>query len=284
MRRHRRGFTLIELLVVIAIIGILMALLFPAVMSALGSADDTQCQSNLRQLAESVIAYCTDHQGRFPLYATKNRAGSAGDWLYVKNSGYNDVTSGVLIRQNYIGGQVGTGDDPKGLLYCPVDASRGHPRPATVLKLYHRPEESSGSFTEIDPISYVINASITWDDYEWSNESLTKVRSRNLSDFDATDFLFIEQSAGVDPEPDSRFDEAYMTPHSNKYALTNRHHGGGFVSCMDGHVEWFAWEDFRDGMNKIGGSHWYYEKPERPQGTPDGVVSDEEVAARWNPG
>jgi prepilin-type N-terminal cleavage/methylation domain-containing protein/prepilin-type processing-associated H-X9-DG protein len=65
-RNERSGFTLVELLVVIAIIGILVALLLPAIQAAREAARRTECKNKLRQLAVASLNYETAKK-EFPL-------------------------------------------------------------------------------------------------------------------------------------------------------------------------------------------------------------------------
>lgn len=99
--KTRNGFTLVELLVVIAIIGILVALLLPAVQKARASARRMQCSSRMRQVGIGLHGFANTHNGRLP---------------EVRGHGFPDEESWIFTLAPYL-------EDVDQMRICPDDVA-----------------------------------------------------------------------------------------------------------------------------------------------------------------
>ena len=95
----RRGFTLVELLVVIAIIGMLVALLLPAVSAARARMRQATCMNNLSQIGKAIVTYESSKQ-RYPGYVEPVKAVGENGIHYLKLEGNNFSNSGFVKADN----------------------------------------------------------------------------------------------------------------------------------------------------------------------------------------
>lgn len=128
--RHRHGgFTLVELLVVFAIVGILIALLLPAVQMARESMNRTQCTSHLKQLCFAMHGYHDVHKA-LPLNTSfthdvgplsRSRSWMQGILPFIEQTALHDeIVPGLGIQANRAAAEYSVS-----LFSCPSDGSSG---------------------------------------------------------------------------------------------------------------------------------------------------------------
>lgn len=127
--RNHKAFTLIELLVVISIIGLLAAILLPAMRSAKDMARRVACASTLRQVGVGLVSYLANNKDKLP-YASLMPSVSPAPLLQDR-----PIYISYVLRST-------TGKDPE-VFHCPNDQT-GAARPAPNMgKSYFESELSS---------------------------------------------------------------------------------------------------------------------------------------------
>ena len=126
-RRH--GFTLVELLVVIAIIGILIAMLLPAIQAARESARRANCSSNLKQWATAMLLHADRNSEQLPPSAVTRGSNHGVSWIGVlwpvmeKGAQYSKINfrQGPDVAPN-----TEVNQDQSDLYFCPTRGYRRH--------------------------------------------------------------------------------------------------------------------------------------------------------------
>jgi prepilin-type N-terminal cleavage/methylation domain-containing protein/prepilin-type processing-associated H-X9-DG protein len=227
------AFTLIELLVVIAIIGILAALLLPALTRSKMTAQNLDCLDNLKQLDLCWHLYAADNDdflvpNNSVVSTTDSPLSQGVSWCLDQNARMeitpSNIVNGLLFQYN----------SQLAIYHCPADQSTletpgGQPLPDLRWRSYNLSESVNG-YPDYNPFLYEFIPA--WKKY-------TQIRHPVPSEL----FVFIDE------DEDSILDAQFGNPPVGSWndsfwwdLPANRHNQGANLSFADGHVEHWKWK------------------------------------------
>jgi prepilin-type processing-associated H-X9-DG protein len=216
------AFTLIELFVTVTIIGLLAALVFPAVQGAMDSSKASRCMSNLRQIGSAFLSYAGDHDAELPMLNPEGPFPNS-QWYVNQLSRYLPVA-----EWRYQGGEV-WGDTDKGVYRCPAATEFAY----------------GGGYGVNESHIVMIGRPVRLTQLEQPN--------RLWLIGDACDAGQSKRPtwAGVRCPQDN--------PWGKEHEADARHKGHANVCFVDGHVEAWLYEDLKANKNDIFAHQFVYE-------------------------
>ena len=220
------GFSLIELLVIIAVIGILAALMLPAVGGARERAHSVLCRSQLRQWGQAFGLYANDWDGFWPH--------TDSNYGIVRDDGNNppgeccwvDVLPPYLDRKPFRElREAGELPGRETIYQCPSAVPQ--------------PGKPAFDYEQYGYYSYAMNSYLEADFHGWDYPPFVDTE---LIVRDEITVLLFDQNLDPEVVPEmgesTKAEEAGMFPSYSVGMFTLRHHRGGNVLFCDMHVEW----------------------------------------------
>jgi len=232
---EKTGFTLLELLVVIAIIGILAALLLPALSMSKAAAQSAACINNLKQLQVCFQLYTGDNQDFMPpnnfvydITTQQPIPGNDGPSWCTNVAPYDanpaGIENGVLFQYNR----------SLAIYHCPADHSTiethsGVKLPQLRLRSYNMSQSVNG-------MSYVGQISQYTPHYSRFSEIENPPPSKLLVFIDTAEDEILDTMFGIPVKIEPWYQGYWFD------IPANRHSQGANFSFADGHVEHWKWQ------------------------------------------
>jgi prepilin-type N-terminal cleavage/methylation domain-containing protein len=284
----KRAFTLIELLVVVAVIGILLGVLLPALSSVRAAAQKVKDANNLKQLGAATLVYAEDNDRRLPrpnwsrvsetcIDPSTGEPRQEQGWLY---RGDSSLILKFTVNGQEIGPRTGSlwedlggrplPNNPDIFNYTPSEVDGVDPADGSILSIYRSPGHigpyeggPDNGWTE-RVTSYMMNGAVRG---FWSaNDCIPPFRIRKFRP-DTVLFWTANEDAG---EIDYEFDwsDHPYDPGSGDFpswnsgsstpaeGIADYYEGGGNMGKIDGSVEWWTFERYREELQRTPGPLW----------------------------